>query len=66
MAIQYAKAAATPTASKQKRKNARPGRPASGKLRLTLLVDPDVLAAFRATGPGWQARINETLRRHKP
>ena len=25
-------------------------------------LDPDVLDKFRATGPGWQARINEALR----
>ena len=26
-------------------------------------LDADVLAYFRATGPGWQSRINEALRR---
>jgi uncharacterized protein (DUF4415 family) len=26
-------------------------------------LDPDVLAYFRALGPGWQTRINATLRR---
>jgi uncharacterized protein (DUF4415 family) len=26
------------------------------------LVDADVLARFRATGPGWEARINRILR----
>ncbi|MCU6453677.1 BrnA antitoxin family protein [Sphingomonas sp. A2-49] len=25
-------------------------------------LDPDVIAKFRATGPGWQARINAALR----
>lgn len=25
-------------------------------------LDPDVLAHFRATGPGWQARVNAALR----
>jgi uncharacterized protein (DUF4415 family) len=25
-------------------------------------VDADVLAAFKATGPGWQTRINALLR----
>jgi uncharacterized protein (DUF4415 family) len=25
-------------------------------------VDADVLAAFKATGPGWQTRINAVLR----
>ena len=29
---------------------------------LSLRVDADVLAALRATGPGWQTRINALLR----
>jgi uncharacterized protein (DUF4415 family) len=29
---------------------------------VTLRLDPDVIAKFRETGPGWQARINEALR----
>jgi uncharacterized protein (DUF4415 family) len=29
---------------------------------LTLEYDVDVLAAFRATGDGWQARMNDALR----
>jgi 5-methylcytosine-specific restriction endonuclease McrA len=29
-------------------------------------LDPDIIEAFRATGPGWQARINDTLRKHRP
>ena len=43
----------------------RAGRPPSGnpKLALKLRLDPDVIAHFRATGPGWQTRINDTLRR---
>ncbi len=28
----------------------------------TVRLDPDVLAHFRATGPGWQARVNAALR----
>lgn len=41
-----------------------PGRPKSTTVRPTLnmRVDADVLAAFKATGPGWQTRINELLR----
>jgi uncharacterized protein (DUF4415 family) len=33
------------------------------KQLVSLRLDRDVLAHFRATGPGWQARINETLRK---
>jgi uncharacterized protein (DUF4415 family) len=33
---------------------------------LTLRVDPDVLAAYKATGPGWEARMNAALARGAP
>ncbi|MCK6425867.1 MAG: BrnA antitoxin family protein [Burkholderiaceae bacterium] len=42
----------------------RRGRPAVAVPRpmLSMRVDADVLAALRATGPGWQTRINALLR----
>ena len=42
-----------------------PGRPklANPKRRITLRLDGDVLESFRATGPGWQSRMNEALRK---
>jgi uncharacterized protein (DUF4415 family) len=30
---------------------------------VSLRLDPDVLEHFRATGPGWQSRINAALRK---
>ena len=33
------------------------------KKLVSLRLDPDVLEHFRATGPGWQARVNEALRK---
>jgi uncharacterized protein (DUF4415 family) len=33
------------------------------KERITIRLDRDVLAKLRATGPGWQTRINEILRK---
>jgi uncharacterized protein (DUF4415 family) len=41
------------------------GRPRSSaaKVSVTLRLDPDILASFRATGPGWQSRMNDVLRR---
>lgn len=45
---------------------AKRGRPPSGKVVVSLRLDPDIISAFRATGPGWQARINEALRKAKP
>jgi uncharacterized protein (DUF4415 family) len=40
------------------------GRPAAAvvKERITIRFDADVLAAFRATGKGWQTRVNEAMR----
>ena len=41
------------------------GRPkkAASKEAINIRLDPDVLAHFRADGPGWQSRINEALRK---
>ena len=41
------------------------GRPRSAttKKALKLRIDPDVIAAFRAKGPGWQTRMNAVLRK---
>ncbi len=33
------------------------------KQLVSLRLDPEVISFFRAAGPGWQARINETLRK---
>src|SRR5688572_9767007 len=40
------------------------GRPPKEKpkQRVTLRLDQDVLKGLRETGPGWQTRVNETLR----
>ncbi len=41
------------------------GRPPLGmnpKQQVTLRLDPDVIDAFRSSGPGWQSRINAALR----
>lgn len=41
------------------------GRPKAAVVKkpTTIRLDPDVLAHFRATGPGWQTRVNEALRK---
>ena len=44
----------------------RAGRPPLGdqpKRQVTLRLDPDVIEKFRESGPGWQARMNEALRK---
>jgi uncharacterized protein (DUF4415 family) len=40
------------------------GRPKSEnpKERVSLRIAPDILAAYRSTGPGWQGRIERTLK----
>jgi len=42
----------------------RRGRPPAEthKERLTIRLDPDIVARFKADGPGWQSRINAALR----
>lgn len=32
---------------------------------VTLRLDPDVIEAFKADGPGWQSRVNDALRKVK-
>jgi len=42
----------------------RRGRPplAAPKRQVTLRLDPDLLERLRATGPGWQTRMNDAIR----
>lgn len=42
-------------------KGGRPRKP-DRKIALTLRLDPDIVAALKASGPGWQTRINAILR----
>ena len=45
------------------RRQGRPALPeANRKTRVTLYLDPDVLARLRADGKGWQTRANSALR----
>lgn len=43
----------------------RRGRPRldSPKRQVTLRLDAEILDGFRETGPGWQGRINDALRK---
>lgn len=43
------------------------GRPRAEnpRMRVTIRLEPEVLAKFKATGRGWQTRINEALKRAK-
>jgi uncharacterized protein (DUF4415 family) len=44
----------------------RRGRPKleNAKQLLSLRLRPDVIASWRATGPGWQTRMAEVLEKH--
>lgn len=46
------------------RKRGRPAGSASpaSKRQVSLRIDPDVLDAYKAEGPGWQTRMNDALR----
>ena len=46
----------------------RPGRPKAEvtKVPVKLRLDPDVIEGYRATGAGWQTRMNDVLRQGLP
>jgi len=52
-----------PTLAESARKSL--GRPklAKPKIAVSLRLDADVLEAFKASGQGWQSRMNEALRK---
>ncbi len=39
---------------------------AATKRPISLRVDADILDSYRATGPGWQGRMNDALRKAMP
>ncbi|MBL9070260.1 MAG: BrnA antitoxin family protein [Sphingopyxis sp.] len=43
-------------------RRARGKQKAPTKVSTTLRLDEDVIAKFKADGPGWQSRMNEALR----
>lgn len=48
----------------------RPGQRGPGrrlaKVVMTVRVEPEILAAWRGSGAGWQSRVNELLRKAAP
>ncbi len=48
-----------------RRRGERGPQKAPTKQQVTLRLDRDVVERFRATGPGWQGRINEALKNAK-
>jgi uncharacterized protein (DUF4415 family) len=53
------------TQALMRRRRGRPQKPVK-KINQTLRLDADVVDAYRQEGKGWQTRINEVLRQHKP
>lgn len=49
-------------AERRQRMRSRGAQTAPTKQQVTLRLDQEVLAKFKATGPGWQARINAALK----
>ncbi len=49
----------------QRRERLRGVQRAPTKKQVTLRLDPEVIDKFRATGRGWQARINDALKAAK-
>ena len=47
------------------RAKARRGRPAmdNPKQQISVRLDPDIIRYYKATGKGWQARMNDDLRK---
>ncbi len=54
--------AAADTADDDATPAAAPPKTPSKRL-ISLRLDPEVIDHFRATGPGWQTRMNDALRR---
>jgi uncharacterized protein (DUF4415 family) len=46
-----------------RRPGQRGAQKAPTKVAVTLRLDPEVVAAFKADGPGWQTRINQALKK---
>ncbi len=50
----------------EKKPKGKVGRPSVKKAVVSIRLSPDVIEAFRATGEGWQARLDDTLRANLP
>jgi uncharacterized protein (DUF4415 family) len=49
--------------SKKRHRGQRGPQKKAVKVALKIRIDPDVVDAYKAGGPGWQTRMNEVLRR---
>lgn len=49
--------------SEKRRRGQRGKQKAPTKVATALRIDPDVLDAYKATGRGWNARMNDALRK---
>lgn len=54
------------TAKMEVKEKKKVGRPPSRKALLTLRLEPEIVDYYRATGPGWLQRVNDTLKQAMP
>ena len=52
--------------TRERKRRGRGPQKAPTKKLVSLRLDRDVLERFRATGPGWQGRVNRALRKLAP
>lgn len=57
------KTAPKPTEPKPEEASQKRRANGNAKKLISMRLDPEVIEAFRATGAGWQARINAALRK---
>jgi uncharacterized protein (DUF4415 family) len=50
----------------EREKQGRGKQIAPTKVRIALRIDEDIVTSFKATGKGWQSKMNEALRRVTP
>jgi uncharacterized protein (DUF4415 family) len=53
----------TPAMLAKVRRNSRGPQKAPTKVAVSIRLSPDVIAHFKAKGPGWQSRIDDALRK---
>ena len=53
-------------AERRERQRSRGAQVAPIKRQLTLRLDEDIITKFRATGRGWQSRMNDVLKAARP
>jgi uncharacterized protein (DUF4415 family) len=64
MAVRYRPAEPGPEKGPEKAKPA--AVPQARKVAISIRLDADIVERFKATGPGWQTRMNDALKSWRP